>query len=654
MIGFWTLLTAVGLTVASSELRGQTPPPATAAAQQAEVQKFIATLQSPTAAQFDKVEACRQLAVFGTKDAVPALAALLSDEKLAHMARYALEPLPDPAAGDALRAALGQLQGKLQAGVINSLGVRRDAKAVEALIQLLTNPDPEVATAAAAALGRIGNSKCAQALQPALGQATPATRAALADACLVCAERLLAQNERRQATGMYDFLLKTDLPGHLRMAAMRGAILTRESAGLALLLEQLKSSDASMVAVALRVVREMPGKGVTKALASELGALPEEKQVLLLLALGDHGDKAALPAVLALTKNGAPKTRVAALRALAKLGDASAVPALLAAAGDPDREVAQAAQATVAMLPGADMDKALLTSLRRGETGSRRAAIAALAQRRVTAAVPELILAAADPDAGVRVEALKALGETVGPADLGVLTEALVKAKSPDETAAANAALAAVQMRIQDKPAIAGKLLAVLPHAGPQAKSLLLLQLGQVGGAGALQAVRAATQDPDSAIRDSAVRALADWPDASAAPELAGIVRATPDKALRVVAFRGYVRLATESEAPIAEKLKLLEQASGLAADAQDRKLILSALGETGSVGALQLVAGYLADPELVDEAGAAAVKLSAKLGAPSKAEIAPVLNQVLKSARAKSVLDGARAQLTKLGLAVQ
>jgi len=42
-----------------------------------------------------------------TRQAVPALAALLGDEKLAHMARGALETIRDPSADCALRDALG-------------------------------------------------------------------------------------------------------------------------------------------------------------------------------------------------------------------------------------------------------------------------------------------------------------------------------------------------------------------------------------------------------------------------------------------------------------------------------------------------------------------------------------------------------------------
>ncbi|MDI9443880.1 MAG: hypothetical protein QM844_06905, partial [Planctomycetota bacterium] len=72
-----------------------------AAASAADEAQLIAVLQSD-AGQKEKADACRELAHVGTRRAVPALAALLDDEKLSHMARYALEPIPDPAASAAL------------------------------------------------------------------------------------------------------------------------------------------------------------------------------------------------------------------------------------------------------------------------------------------------------------------------------------------------------------------------------------------------------------------------------------------------------------------------------------------------------------------------------------------------------------------------
>ncbi len=51
----------------------------------------------------EKAIACKKLAIYGSKAAVPELAKLLTDAELASWARIALEAIPDPAADEALR-----------------------------------------------------------------------------------------------------------------------------------------------------------------------------------------------------------------------------------------------------------------------------------------------------------------------------------------------------------------------------------------------------------------------------------------------------------------------------------------------------------------------------------------------------------------------
>ena len=116
---------------------------------------LAAILDDPDASQFAKAKACQRLAVVGAPSAVPALAKLLDDPRLAHYARTALEPMPADAADQALREALRRLEGGLLVGVINSIGVRRDPLALAGLAQLRQSDDQPVRDAATAAINRI-------------------------------------------------------------------------------------------------------------------------------------------------------------------------------------------------------------------------------------------------------------------------------------------------------------------------------------------------------------------------------------------------------------------------------------------------------------------------------------------------------------------
>ncbi len=185
--------------------------------------ELIAVLKDGQATLFKKAKACQRLAVVGTAEAVPALAALLGDSQLAHYARFGLEPIPDPAVDEALRGALAKLRGNLLVGVLNSLGQRRDSKAIPAVSKLIGSRDPEVAKASAAALGHIGGGEAAKHLLRALGRGEPEVRAAAADACLLCAESLLAANKENEALAMYKTLGAEGVPRAVRMAAARGS-----------------------------------------------------------------------------------------------------------------------------------------------------------------------------------------------------------------------------------------------------------------------------------------------------------------------------------------------------------------------------------------------------------------------------------------------
>jgi len=218
-----TLALAAVLLACAGPSFAQTVPPNT----KEEVDKLIAVLKSD-APQKEKVDACRGLAVIGTKDAVPALAALLSDEQLSHMARYALEPIPDPSVDRALRGAAGKLKGRLLVGVVGSLGVRRDAAAVPLLVPMLKDRDADVARTAARSLGKIASPEAAKALGEVLATAPEPVRPAVGEGCLACAEALLAEDKRDEAAAMYERVGKAELPKHFRVAAVQGLILARQ------------------------------------------------------------------------------------------------------------------------------------------------------------------------------------------------------------------------------------------------------------------------------------------------------------------------------------------------------------------------------------------------------------------------------------------
>jgi len=133
-----------------------TPPDAYARAEE----KLLKSLATPGRTEAGLAFICQMLAMVASAKSVPALAPLLKDAKTTEAARYALERVPGPEADAALRAALASLAGPAKAGLIGSIGVRKDAaakSALDAIKDSATEP-AIVRDAATRALARLANA----------------------------------------------------------------------------------------------------------------------------------------------------------------------------------------------------------------------------------------------------------------------------------------------------------------------------------------------------------------------------------------------------------------------------------------------------------------------------------------------------------------
>ena len=606
-------ITVLSLVLTSSPARA-----AAADAQDSSASKeraLINILQS-SAPPAEKAVPCKQLAIYGTKDSVPALAALLADAELASWARIALEAIPDPAAAAALRNALDTLQGKLLIGVINSIGVRRDPKAVSDLAKKLKDQDPNVVSAAAAALGRIGGATAAKALTQSLSAAPEAARSDVAQGCILCAESFLAQGKATDARKLYDTVRTASVPRQRQLEAIRGAILARQSAGLPLLLEQLRSPDKALFGIGLRTARELPGRDITEALAAELGKCSPERQSFLLLALADRTDAAVMPAVLAAASNGSQTLRLTAIGALDRRGDVSSVPVLLNAAADPDADVSQAALSALVRLPGNEVDAALSDRLATASGKNRQVLIILAGQRHIDRALRVIVNSTGDSDLGVRTAAVQAiglLGTDAQAADLVRLLQATQNAKERGDIEMAFLAISSRTGARSVPPVLP------LAHNDDVALRIIALHvLASAGGPDALAAVQSAVQDKDESVQDEAVRTLSTWPnnwpeDSGVAQPLLTLAKSDAKISHQVLALRGYLQyLQSNKQLKNDDKLSKVTDVLPLIKRPEEKRLAIAAIGTVPAPAALELLIVFAAEQVVAEDACSAIVKLAA------------------------------------------
>jgi len=140
-----------------------------------------------------------------------------------------------------------------------------------------------------------------------------------------------------------------------------------------------------------------------------------------------------------------------------------------------------------------------------------------------------------------------------------------------------------------------------------------------LGGADAARAVRGDLKHADEAVRDAAVRALAGWPDASAAPDLLELAQSADNPLHRALALRNLVRLiGLPSDRSQAETVGMYEQTFAAATSADEKKLVLAGVSEIAHPDALAIARRCAEDPTLKAEADLAVSKIEMRLNRPA------------------------------------
>ena len=563
----------------------------------------LARLLKPDTTYEAKRFACQQLAIIGTDDSVNALAALLVQPETVDVACQALVAIPDGAAGAALRAAVPSVRGPARVQVLKSLGTRRDSAAVPLLAGLVNDADPTVAEAAIASLGRVGTTAAIKALAPVRRSDDASRRAWAAEATLVAADRQAESVLAKGVDDLYVELLDARWPLAVRRGALVGLMRLDADRGEQRIIELLRDGDPVLRPVAIARVPSLNGLGVASRFALELPKLAPFEQALLVTALGERGDAAALPAVQALLTSRDPEVRMAVIVALGRLGNAGTVFPLSRALMNADAAETRAIEQSLTQLKGGDdVDRALMARLRDRMAGPKPPMLAALIRRNSRIAGPLFLAETRSSDPAVARLAFQGLSRQATAADLPRLLEALAQVQG-EARAGAEAAVAQVIERLP-RPAAATEpvrqALSRAPDASAQGSLLRLLPV--CGDADALALLEAAVQTPGT--RDVAVRALADWPGDLAWDGLLREFNRETNAGQRAVLLRGLTRLAGEQNGrPNATLIARYRQLLAAAREDAERKMVLGALAGCLHPDALQLALGQLTQPGVRAEA---------------------------------------------------
>ncbi len=565
------------------------------------------------------------LETVGSSNAVSALLPLLSepDAELRDAARRALEINPSVEASTALLSALDATQDpSLRKGLLHALGMRRSVNAIPALARALD--DPALREIAASALARIGGLPALNALQRSAATSTPSVIMAMAQAA-----------RRAGGAGRSAWLRiagDPQAPASARALAVAGLIEFEADPAEAVRRVAAALADPSVQVRTAAVAAAEPRRGpaLSAALTSVWARLSTDAKLGALTLM----DAAAAEFIATQCESDDPIVASLAVETLARVQGEAATSRLLGLAAS-DTPARAAATRALESLPGGSVVTNLLATARSGEPARRAAALLALARRRDPSASALLGSALQDPDPSVSraaVEGSKITGSTEH-------LETLVRLGLSGRADALEAARA-ILVRTTDRAPVVARLIELANTISPDARPPLVELIAAAGGPQALAWTRSQLSGP-AKVRESAVRALANWADADALAPLRELVSSaeTPEPHRRL-ALRGIARLVSAStNAPAELRCEAAIAALGAAADRADRIAVIAALGSVSDRrAAVALREELQRHPEVQAEIWMALAGLAEALHRTDKAFAKELAQQVMAAPSAPPV----------------
>jgi HEAT repeat protein len=579
------------------------------------VEAALIRLLAPSASYEAQLFACRQLGFIGSNTALPALGNLLGDAKTTAIACLALTTYPAGKADEILRAGLTYAKGNARAQIFNTLGERRDAKSIKILTQAALESDQNVAEAAIASLGKIGDVAASKAIASLQAKVSAALQPVLTEANLRCAQLLAAAGDHKAASSIYESLLAGSEPMSVRRSALQGLLPLDHDQGERRIEVVLAGTDTALKPIAIAGVRNLQSKLASEKFGRLIPKLRPDEQVWMIESLAARGDEQARSAIGSAVALPDPVVRKSAIVALGRIGGPGSVLIFARALStSPGADEARAIQDALVNLPGGtETDSEIIARMDQGSRQVRVQLLPVLAQREGAKANTFLLKEAGGTDPETAKAAFRALSRTAGPDDLPILLRLLEAVQNPDVRLEGEAAAAQTLLKVDDTARRSSLICEALKNArSAESRGSLLALLPGCGDAPALAALVTALTDSDPRVRDTGVRVLAEWPDMAAWDPLISLAQKPENEALRQAAFRGLVRLVSdENTQPDAKLVEKYRQLLTAARTDGDRKLVLGALAGVKHVDALQIATSLLATSAVRPEAELAVKKIA-------------------------------------------
>ena len=298
----------------------------------------------------------RELQLVAGPEQAAQLADLTLDPELGSAATQALIAIAGDDARAAVRKALDRAEEAEKVRLILATGMLRDPASIGRLAKSAAGPHR---LAAMSALGGMADERAVKPLLKAMAAAKGRyEQIVAAAACFELVAGLARAGETRAATKLCRALGRKespDYPGYVHMAAMLSLAKLGNRDAIGDFLEALSGEDRQLCAVALDLLRDIPGKDVTRGVIDRMNDAASPVQVQIVGMLGDRGDPLALPLILDCVEHTNMALRLAAIEASGGFGTEASVKTLVKQL-QADASCSSAAQLALRKAPGRETD----------------------------------------------------------------------------------------------------------------------------------------------------------------------------------------------------------------------------------------------------------------------------------------------------------
>ncbi len=586
--------------------------------------------------------ACEFLSIYGCDDAIPILSDMLYDSSTTDMAFFALERIPGDLSNEVFREALFETSGKAKVRVITVLGDRRLKESVGDLSPLVWDTDQRIVSASINSLGKIAGGQAVLVLSKELKRSTERTRQDLIDAYMNCAIEYENIGRKKKAFNIYRTLYQPEYDFQVRYASLRGLLRTSDQDAEEIIVSNLKNEHRENQFLAIRCLDELPFDQNMKKITALLPQLSPAAQVQIILSLAGRTDTATLKAITDATQSQSSVTRSEAYKALALSGNSQSVLLLAGASSTSSGKEKTIAREALYRLSAGGVDQDIIKSISTSADPVKAELIRSTSERDIKEAVPVLLKELGNTESDLRIESIKALRQLAGPENLDQLLGLHTSAKTDLERNELEKTIITVAKRIPENQSQVAPLIDRLDKIDKNTiRASYIRMMGKIGDPTSLPIVRASLTSEKTDIRESAIRALSDWPDAQVLEDLQAIITSTDNQKHHVIAFRGHVRLISADEnLTDQEKSKMFKQSMKLAINTDEKRMVFSGIADVPTLEAFNFVTPYLDDQEVSSEAEIAVIKIARKLDEEHGEMILPILKKVKDQTQNEDVLE--------------